>query len=171
MARSCYNENNFTYNVQDNLTQVTDHAGKPSPSMQYDLLGRKTAMSDPDMGHWVYQYDAVGNLTAQQDGRSQWVYLGYDALNRLTSKRRDSVTGPLLAEYVYDTLNKGQLYASKAYDQAGSTVEVEVQVSGQDDHYRPTERTWLVNAGGTFRMATTYDDTTPPSGIPQAASS
>ena len=147
----------YSYSVQGNLTQVTDHAGN-SPSMQYDLLGRKTAMSDPDMGHWVYQYDAVGNLTAQQDGRSQWVYLGYDALNRLTSKRRDSVTGPLLAEYVYDTLNKGQLYASKSYDQAGSTVEVEVQVSGQDDRYRPTERTWLVNGGGTFRMATTYDD-------------
>ena len=92
----------YSYNLAEALAQVTDAAGNVT-SMGYDLLGRKTAMSNPDMGQWQYQYDAAGNLTAQRDGRNLWLYLGYDELNRLTSKRQDDpVSGSLIADYSYD---------------------------------------------------------------------
>ncbi|MBX3014480.1 MAG: hypothetical protein KF832_23375 [Caldilineaceae bacterium] len=83
-----------------------------------------------------------GNLTSQRDARNLWIYMNYDDLNRLTSKRKDSTSGPKIAEYLYDTLQQGQLYASKAYDASGSSVVAETQTSALDTRYRPTERKW-----------------------------
>jgi YD repeat-containing protein len=132
---------------------VTDHNSNVT-TMSYDLLGLKTAMSDPDMGSWQYQYDAVGNLTGQRDTRTLWLYLEYDDLNRLIRKRRDTAsTGPLVAEYGYDaTGQKGLLSFSKAYNSAGSAVEVETQSMTYDARNRLTRQQWVVNSVGTFRL-------------------
>jgi RHS repeat-associated protein len=80
--------------------------------MTYNVLGQKTAMSDPDMGYWTYQYDALGNLTYQTDAKGCTTQLAYDVLNRLTAKWYQSgcptTTQPA---YYYDegTNGKGQL--------------------------------------------------------------
>lgn len=75
-------------------------------TMRYDTLGRKIAMSDPDMGRcgdlvtltpaaaypwyatpcWNYRYDAIGNLLQQRDAKGQTLHFQYDALNRLLQK-------------------------------------------------------------------------------------
>jgi YD repeat-containing protein len=130
---------------------VTDHNSNVT-TMSYDLLGRKTAMSDPDMGSWQYQYDAVGNLTGQRDARNLWLYLEYDDLNRLIRKRRDTAgTGPLVAEYGYDASGqKGLLSFSKAYNSAGSAIEVETQAATYDARNRLTQQQWVINGVGTF---------------------
>ena len=75
----------YAYDVLDNLLEVTDDAGNVS-TMSYDLLGRKTAMHDPDMGDWDYAYDALGNLVGQLDAKGQLLTLSYDTLGRLTGK-------------------------------------------------------------------------------------
>ncbi|HEY3232915.1 MAG TPA: SBBP repeat-containing protein, partial [Roseiflexaceae bacterium] len=75
----------YSYTPLDLLSQVTDANGNLT-SISYDSLGRKTAMSDPDMGAWSYLYDANGNLTRQTDARGQRICFYYDALNRLTGK-------------------------------------------------------------------------------------
>ena len=31
------------------------------------LLGRKTEMTDPDLGHWQYRYDPAGNMLVHAD--------------------------------------------------------------------------------------------------------
>ncbi len=59
-------------------------------TIQYDLLGRKTQMSDPDMGTWSYTYDAVGNLARQTDARGQVICYYYDAPHRQSSKVYDT---------------------------------------------------------------------------------
>ena len=51
----------------------------------YDSLGRKVAMSDPDMGNWSYEYDLNGNLINQTDARGVSTRLSYDNLNRVTA--------------------------------------------------------------------------------------
>ena len=56
----------YYYNVQDQLTAVTDPANN-SVQISYDGLGRKSGMTDPDMGSWSYGYDLVGNLKSQTD--------------------------------------------------------------------------------------------------------
>lgn len=148
----------YRYNTQGNLTQVTDNAGNIT-TISYDLLGRKTAMTDPDMGSWQYQYDAVGNLTAQKDGRNQWVYLAYDDLNRLSNKRQDNpTTGALIADYTYDAVGqKGLLSFSRAYSAQGTTQITNV---AYDTRSRLTQQTWSVPGagGGSFRMDYAYNE-------------
>ena len=80
-----YAETRYEYDVTDELTKVTDAANNLT-TISYDELGRKTSMTDPDMGSWGYSYDAVGNLTQQTDAKSQVIEFDYDQLNRLTRK-------------------------------------------------------------------------------------
>ena len=80
-----YAETTYEYNLADELTKVTDAANNLT-TISYDDLGRKTAMSDPDMGAWAYSYDAVGNLVEQTDAKGQVIEFDYDKLNRLTRK-------------------------------------------------------------------------------------
>ena len=80
-----YAETNYEYNVTDELTKVTDAANNLT-TISYDELGRKTSMTDPDMGSWSYTYDAVGNLIEQTDAKGQVIDFAYDKLNRLTRK-------------------------------------------------------------------------------------
>ncbi|MCO5245534.1 MAG: hypothetical protein M9927_17235 [Anaerolineae bacterium] len=136
--------------------QVTDAASNIT-GMTYDPLGRKMAMTDPDMGSWSYGYDAVGNLTSQRDGRNQWLYFEYDALNRLVAKRQDSANGTLLAEYQFDaTGQKGLLSRSKAYTAEGV---VEINNVTYDVRGRLTQQNWIVPGtdGGTFRLDHSYN--------------
>jgi YD repeat-containing protein len=82
------NTTTYAYDEQDNLTDVWDAADNHT-QMEYDSLGRKTWMHDPDMGEWYYGYDTSsgrGNLLYQVDARRQAVNFYYDELNRLVGK-------------------------------------------------------------------------------------
>ena len=97
----------YTYTALDQLTQLSDAYGHLT-SISYNTLGQKTGMTDPDMGHWVYQYDPAGNLITQTDALTQVLLFTYDPLNRLTQKKLNS--GAVLATYGYDagTYGRGQ---------------------------------------------------------------
>ncbi len=75
----------YSYTVRDQLARVTG-ADSTSTSMTYDTLGRKTDLSDPNMGAWSYTYDAAGNLLTQTDAWDCVTTFAYDELNRLVSK-------------------------------------------------------------------------------------
>jgi RHS repeat-associated protein len=81
----------YTYDTQGRLTQVKDAAGNLT-TIAYDLLGRKTSLSDPDMGAWAYGYDIVSNLRRQTDARGQTICFFYDELKRLTGKSYQTTT-------------------------------------------------------------------------------
>jgi RHS repeat-associated protein len=83
---------NYAYDTLGNLTDTYDSASpRNHVQMQYDTLGRKTSMTDPDMGGfagkcWRYYYDKAGNLTSQVDVKGQTISFQYDAINRLFYK-------------------------------------------------------------------------------------
>jgi RHS repeat-associated protein len=84
----------YAYDPLGRLKKVTKGTAAPyktETEIYYDVAGRKTAMSDPDMGNWSYDYDARGNLVFQTDARSCISSLQYDELGRLTLK---SFSGP-----------------------------------------------------------------------------
>ncbi len=58
----------YGYSPLDLLTKVTDAASNQT-SMTYDAVGRKTAMTDPDMGTWYYGYDPQGKLLQQSGAK------------------------------------------------------------------------------------------------------
>jgi len=65
-----YATTTYGYDKQNNLTTVTDNDANVT-NIVYDLSGRKTSMTDPDLGTWTYTYDNANNLTSQVDGRGQ----------------------------------------------------------------------------------------------------
>ena len=127
-----YATTGYAYDKLDNLTDVWDAAGNHS-QMWYDMLGRKTAMDDPDMGDWSYTYDAVGNLTGQDDPNSPPVIFTYDALNRLTCK--DYPTGDDVY-YKYDDCNLDGL-AKNSWGRLRATF-----VGGGGDVSQSENRRW-----------------------------
>jgi RHS repeat-associated protein len=93
---------NYGYDALNNLINVfrdTGGTNQTISTIEYDGLGRKKAMVDPDMGRWEYEYDAAGNLTKQKDAiflsqptstatavTSHQVFFCYDNMNRIKSK-------------------------------------------------------------------------------------
>lgn len=119
-----YATTRYQYDILANLVKVTDQAGNLT-TMRYDSLGRKVAMSDPDMGKcgdlatlnpsatypwyptpcWNYKYDAAGNLERQTDAKNQHLWFRYDALNRRTQKdfTTQKAAGSGDVRYIYES--------------------------------------------------------------------
>jgi len=106
-------------------------------TISYDNLGRKTSMSDPDMGSWSYGYDVNSNLITQTDALNQTISFSYDALSRLITKTYPAGSP---ATYSYDagTNGKGQRTGmsntngntSWTYDNRGRVITTTTSVTG-----------------------------------------
>jgi len=59
----------------------------------YDRLGRKTAMTDPDKGRWRYAYNAFGELVEQIDANNTASTLRYDEHGRRLERIEESARG------------------------------------------------------------------------------
>ena len=92
----------YFYDPLGQLTQVTDSGGNQT-DVEYDLLGRKTRLQDPDTGENVYLYDPNGNLVFQGTplGATAWVY---DALDRPLTRVPTTGQG---VNWFYDTAANG----------------------------------------------------------------
>ncbi|WP_034851187.1 toxin TcdB middle/N-terminal domain-containing protein, partial [Inquilinus limosus] len=107
----------FTWDAADQLVGITDPIGARW-SYGYDTLGRRIAVSDPDLGASTYRYDLADRLVAQTDARGTVTSFAYDALSRVTRKRvrlqGQPPTGGEVTDYFYDggpagAANRGQL--------------------------------------------------------------
>ncbi|WP_231758684.1 PQQ-binding-like beta-propeller repeat protein [Microbulbifer elongatus] len=76
----------YTYDAQGNLKTVTRTGDEgllqSVTTMDYDKLGRKKSMKDPDKGDWYYGYNGFGELVWQIDAKRQLVINEYDMLGR-----------------------------------------------------------------------------------------
>jgi RHS repeat-associated protein len=109
----------YGYNAAGDLTSITDATRNINNmvTMTYDLAGRKTSETDPDIGYRKYIYDSAGNLTNEQwavQSDSPWtrqIVTTYDALNRpLTktfSKSSASIAATSNVTYHYDSATNG----------------------------------------------------------------
>lgn len=106
---------NYVYSPLGELKKIADHLGNVT-TINYDSLGRKTSMSDPDMGNWKYTYDLVGNLTSQSDAKNIATLMKYDPLNRKTLVNYPNSQD---ISFIYDFPTKGTL---AQVDDAAGTV-------------------------------------------------
>ncbi|GLS26533.1 RHS repeat-associated core domain-containing protein [Marinibactrum halimedae] len=74
----------YHYDAQGNLedTVTRSAAGESTVTIEYDLVGRKMYMNDPDKGEWRYTFNALGELREQMDAKGQKVIMAYDELGR-----------------------------------------------------------------------------------------
>jgi RHS repeat-associated protein len=87
----------YAYDPFGNLKST--NAGGAVTTLSYDLRGRKTGMTDPDMGIWTYAYNALGELISQTDARNQVTAMQYDLLGRMTMRTEADLT----SRWTYDT--------------------------------------------------------------------
>jgi len=147
-----YATTTYSYDRLGNLTLVTDAKGNQT-QMQFDTLGRKVAMKDPDMGSWTYVYDDANNLTQQTDAAEETTYYKYDALNRRLQK--DFCLEKLLGQgdvvYTYDgATSNGIGRLTTVLDAAGTTTFFY-------DGMGRTVRTDKVISGTTYTVQSTFD--------------
>ena len=136
-----YATTRYAYDFEGNLVQTQDHFNNTT-TIQYDELGRKVSVDDPDMGYWEYGYDLNSNLKWHVDAKGQRVDFDYDDLSRLTHKN-DGVF--LHVNYTYDDPLSldcvGRLYKSHYnldaqtrffYDVLGREIQSRKVVDGQE---------------------------------------
>jgi RHS repeat-associated protein len=138
-----------------------DHAGRPFTitdakdavwKSEYDLLGREIRNTDPDRGVTTTTYDEMDRPVTVTDARGTVLASTYDSLGRRTTLRDGSVTGTIRAEWLYDTVRKGQLTSATRYVDSAAYVQ---SVSTYDDQYRPTMRKVTIPAAEGL-LAKTY---------------
>ena len=161
----------LTHDVLGNLRTVNHPNGISNTDITYDVGGRKTSMSDPDLGGWSYAYDRQGKLTRQTDARGKTICLYYDTMARLVGKHfRNDTSCPASpsydVNYAYDqdhsasNRSRGQLtnvgnstYGKHLYyNSQGLLAREEVWISGiaqnantyygYDSHLRPNTVTY-----------------------------
>jgi RHS repeat-associated protein len=141
----------YDYDVRGLLVGVTDDASNAT-TIEYDALGRKVGMDDPDLGEWAYTYDLWSQMETQTDARGEQIQFEYDKLGRLIA--RSIWTGSAwqtVATFSYDSTasgNKGigrqtgmvsylngQTLAADAivYNQLGQAASASRQVDVDDD--------------------------------------
>ncbi len=94
----------YQYNLAGDLVWIKDAHGNTF-QYTYDMLGRKTQETDPDLGTRKYTYDNKGNLIWQTDNSGNTNSYTYDQLGRIKQKTNSDGT----FTYTYDTELKGTL--------------------------------------------------------------
>ncbi|MFD7260526.1 RHS repeat-associated core domain-containing protein [Streptomyces sp. NPDC059874] len=156
-----YDTTRYAYNTDGKLTRITDPAGN-AWTYEYDLHGRQTRSVDPDKGTSTVTYDAADRPASTTDARGTTVFTSYDILGRPTSRNQNTIDGPKLATYEYDTLLPGQPTASTSWVDGKPWRQ---ETTGYDIGYRPTGTKLTVPAGegaltGTYTSTTTYNPIT-----------
>lgn len=127
----------YSYDLLDNLTGYIDSQNNQK-IIEYDGLGRKTFMNDPDRGHMYYTYDAGGNLVKTVDAKEQVIEYSYDGVNRLSAEFYGEGKTEPDVEYHYDVpfgpVDRGYLWqANHAQAIADFILQDEGEFSAEYD--------------------------------------
>lgn len=116
----------YTYNSFFKSVEVNVLSNNSILTMEYDDMGNRTALNDPDGGRTTYTYDALGRVRTQTDARGNNTSYTFDCFGRQTVI---SGNDAVFAEYTYgDTGNdaqrlikekRGDLYTVYSYDEYG----------------------------------------------------
>ncbi|MFE3021512.1 polymorphic toxin-type HINT domain-containing protein [Streptomyces sp. NPDC059256] len=164
---STYDKTSYTYHPNGQLAKVTDPQNI-SWNYTYDLMGRQTVNDDPDKGTTTNTYDDRGQLrTTHNDATNVTLAHLYDNLGRKTQLRRNSATGPLRAEWTYDTITgaKGHLAESTRYENGNAYTS---KVVAYNRLYQPLRTSITIptaegDLAGTYVSTMSYNV----SGLPQ----
>jgi RHS repeat-associated protein len=113
----------YTYDFVCNLLKIVQPDGSTQTTFGYDLAGRKTSVTDPDLGPQTYTYDQDGNLTESVDARNGagTIFLGYDGLDRpIWRNTTNSPTGAY-DNYGYDSTAAGSSGVGRLTSETFST--------------------------------------------------
>ncbi|SCL46017.1 RHS repeat-associated core domain-containing protein [Micromonospora eburnea] len=148
----------YTFNRKGQKTAVTDARGNKW-TYTFDIRGRQTEVVDPDKGKAISTYDNGGRVATLADARGKKLAYQYDSLNRKRAVYENQVGGTMRAQWMYDTVAKGQLTQSTRFVGAAS---YQVKITGYSDAYQPTGQQIIIptsetGLAGTYNFGTTYN--------------
>ena len=113
----------------------------------YDVLGRRTQLTDPDAGSRSFTFNAFGEVTEERDAAARAVVYERDGLGRVVSRTDDRGA----ALYIWDTAlhGVGSLAAARSAD--GILTRFAYDVAGRQ------ERKTTTVAGVDYSMTRGYD--------------
>lgn len=125
----------FSYDPLGNLIQT--RAGTTITNIAYDIRGRKTSMSEPNMGTWTYAYDVLNQLVRQTDAKAQVTTFAYDKLGRMKTRSEPD----LVSTWTYDSCTRGVgklcqvssdngFSRTHAYDSLGRPSQIAENIGG-----------------------------------------
>ncbi len=163
------------------LDSIVDTQGRVT-QLQYDRLGRRTHLTEPELGTTTTQYNAFGDVVEETNAGGIKATYGYDALGRETS-----VTTPDgITRFIWDTALHGvgrlatatnertpgtsadDIVTSYGYDGLGRVTQEVLNLDGAlytvdqsfDGHGRPDILTYPAAAGQQrFAVKNTYTPT------------
>jgi len=146
----------YEYDAIGNLVKTIPNGIKVmAVKMQYDILGNKIAMQDPDMGSWSYTYDALGQLKTQTDAKKQKTSIEYDKLGRKTKE----ITEDGISNWSYDKSEHGLgkltsestdgITKTYSYTSNGKIKEVKTDV-----YNKSFTQSYAYNADGKLKITT-----------------
>lgn len=123
----------YSYDAAGNPIVIKDAAGN-SIYANYDNLGRKTWVRDPNQGLTSFVYNDFGELEKETDANNETMRYELDRMGRL--KKRYSPDGN--ADFVWDTRKKGLLTSESApnvsknyyYDSLARPYQVDTRIDG-----------------------------------------
>lgn len=143
----------YTYDAFGDPLTVTE-PGSHAITNVFDIRGRKTSSTDPDMGHWTYAYDQLGELLTQTDANSHSATLTYDTLQRSTTRTESG----FFSKWLYDTTN-GIGYLQNACVNA-TCASGNYQQKPTYDGLSRIATGKLILDGTTYTYTPSYDSTT-----------
>ncbi len=146
----------YVYGPFGTLRHVIDATGNTITTgnvthMEYDVLGRRVSMSDPDSGLQSDIYDAFGQLR-QTNSHGQIVQVDYDGLGRRLGELTTE-GGSVASVFTWDASPNGIGQISSHGSPDGVTAGFEYDSKG-----RPSAETWSVaGAPRSYRLDVEYD--------------
>ncbi|MEV5959783.1 RHS repeat-associated core domain-containing protein [Streptomyces sp. NPDC051987] len=137
---AAYTTTKYSYTLDGKPQTVTGPDGAQW-SYVYDLFGRQTSATDPDLGTTTTSYTNLDQPATTTDNRGTKLLYAYDVLGRKTDQWQTSQTDAnKLGHWDYDTTAKGQLYDSISYvGGSGSTGSAYTRkVTAYDNLYHAT---------------------------------
>jgi RHS repeat-associated protein len=159
---SDYDATSYAYTAGKQLATITDPAGN-TWSYTYDLLGDQLTYTSPDAGKSTSTYDAAQHVMTVTGAHGKTTSYAYDADGRKTAEY-DTTGGAAenssdeLASWTYDTVAKGQLSSSTAYENGSAYTE---QVTGYAANGQPSGIQTIIPASqgalaGSYAQTFTY---------------
>ena len=131
----------------------------------YDELGHRLTTSDPDAGDSSTTYDQLGRPVESVDANGTKLRTSYDAMGRQTALEKVAADGTRtkLADWVYDTVQTGQLTSTTRYRDGAALYTQAIDgydAGGQpiNTHVTLEAKSGLVPAevAGTYRTKQSY---------------
>lgn len=139
----------FTYDAFGNLISTVDPIGNVTSAV-YDVRGRRTSASFPDLGTVTSTYDVFDEVEKEVDAKGQTVTATFDQLGRKTQQIEPDLT----SSWTYDTAANGvgKLATATASNGYSRTFSY--------DTFSRQSGVSITIAGVTSSFATTYDPST-----------